>query len=176
MSRSTQLTARVKLRFTSLLQHLCGQIAFAASVGLICFLFMYAIVAYLSEQLPSGSQIHQKTGIYLKKTWVRGSSSSSLGTDPLFCVATAFRFGYCSFESNGKTVTASLSKFPRLWGDIDVVLEAKSDTEVLSSSGLEIKKALWKEDSLVDCFKYAAAIFLFSFLGIRHLNRKFYKE
>lgn len=118
-------------------RHWYGQAAVAALAALLCFISMYSIYLYLSSQLPDGSKTHQKTGLYLKKNWERGESTSTLGTETLYCHVSAFNRGQCGFEGSGSTVTVSLTSFPNLWGNLDVAFLAKSGDKLLSELGLQ---------------------------------------
>lgn len=163
-------------RLRKVIQHWYGQVAIAALAGLLCFFSMYAIYLHLSKRLPDGSKIYQKTGYYEKKNWSRGESTSTLGTSSVFCLATAFRANQCGMDGSGNTVTATLTSFPRLWGDVDVVIEAKTNNEVLSD--FKLKKVLdsWRDQSITDCYWYSSIVFLFAFLGVRGLAKHNSKE
>jgi hypothetical protein len=136
--------ARMMRHVRMVIRHWYGQAAVAALAALLCFVSMYSIYLHLSKRLPDGSKIYQKTGLYIKKNWARGESTASLGSGAPFCLVSAFSRGYCGFEGSGNIVTVSLTTFPRLWGDVDVVLDARTENKVLSDDGLE-KKNLFVE-------------------------------
>ncbi len=73
-------------------------------------------------------------------------------------------------------VTISFTKFPNFWGDVDVVLIAKTDKEVLSNYAIDGRSSLWKQSSIFDCYFFSLTTFLFAFLGLRGLNKQFSKE
>lgn len=146
---------------------LVWQLAISAVAGLVCFSSMLGVYFHLSRYLPSESDIYSKTGLYVRQKWERGPITSSLGSESLFCMATAFRFSYCTFEAESQTVTATLATFPRIWGDVDVVLEARSDKAVLLSSNLAAEQNIWKKQSIFDCYFYSILAAIFSFLTVR---------
>ncbi len=166
------MTKSINLRTDKI--HLIGwQFAISAVAGLVCFASMLGVYLHLSRHLPSESDIYSKTGIYARQKWERGPITSSLGSEPLFCMATAFRFSYCSFEAEPQTVTAMLATFPRIWGDVDVVLEARTDRAVLLSSNLAAEIHIWRKQSIFDCFYYSILIAIFSFLTVRFFLKNF---
>lgn len=148
-----------------------GQAAGAAAMAMVCFVSMYGTYLYLENQLPDGSQIHERTGLYEKVHWNRGGPTSSIGGETSFCLVTAFRQGHCLFDGSGKTVTAVVTKFPNMWGDVNVVLVAKAGQEVLTDEGLVGRMKMWKDQSLSDCFIYSVLAFFLIFVGLRGLNR-----
>lgn len=153
-----------------------GQAAGAALVALICFVSMYGIYMHLSGRLPDGSAIFEKSGFYVKRNWDRGAPTSTIGGEASYCMVSAFTQGRCGFEGSGKTVTISVTKFPNVWRDVDVVLAAVSGEEVLSSIGLDGRVSMWKEQSVFDSFFYSFWAFVFAFLGLRGLHKKKSKE
>lgn len=159
------------IRFIKLIvskSHLIGwQFAISAVAGLVCFASMFGVYFHLSRYLPSESDIYSKTGLYVRQKWERGPITSSLGSESLFCMATAFRFSYCTFEAEPQTVTVILATFPRIWGDVDVVLEARTDRAVLLSSNLATENNIWKKQSIFDCYYYSILAAIFSFLTVR---------
>lgn len=134
---------------------------------------MLGVYFHLSQYLPSESDIHSKTGLYVRYKRERGPITSSLGSESLFCMATAFRFSYCTFKAEPQTVTATLATFPRIWGDVDVVLEARSNQSVLLLSNLATKTNAWKKQSVFDCYFYSIFAAIFSFLSVRFFVEHF---
>jgi hypothetical protein len=168
--------ARMVQRFRIHIRHWYGQVAVAVFAALLCFISMYGIYLHLSKRLPDSTKIYQKTGLYVKKNWARGPPTASLGTETVFCLATAFRKNQCGIDGSGKTVTARLATFPNLWGDVPVVIDAKSDALVLSDFDLTKVISLWKSQSLFDCYLFSGLTAFFAFLGIRSLSKKISKE
>ena len=147
-----------------------GQAAGAAAMAMFCFVSMLGIFLHLSEHLPDGSQIHERTGLYQLKPRTRGEPISSIGGEASFCRVTAFRQGHCMFQGNDKTVTISVTKFPNMWGDVDVVLVAKAGQEMLTDEGLEGRIKMWKDQSLANCLFFPVLAFFLTFVGLRGLR------
>ncbi len=157
-------------------RHWYGQAAVAALAALVCFLSMYSIYLYLSSQLPDGSKIYQKTGLYFKKNWERGPPTATLRTETIFCFSTAFRWNQCTMDISGSILTVSLAKYPNIWGDVEVVLQAKHDDKLVSYFTLEKLNSFWHQKSISDSYFYSSLVFLFVFLGIRHFGKQISKE
>lgn len=152
-------------------QHWYGQAIGAAILAFLWFISMYGIYLHLSNRLPDGSKIYEKTGLYLKKNHSRGAPTSTIGSETSFCMVTAFIEGQCGFDGSGKTVTVTVTKFPSLSGDVDVVLTAVSNKEMLFDYGLEKWVALWRKQSLFQIYLFSFYAFVFAFLGLRGLNK-----
>jgi hypothetical protein len=158
------------------IQHWHGQAMGAALAALICFVSMYGVYWHLSGRLPDGSQIHTTTGLYYKKNWERGEPTSYLDGKSIFCGISAFSRGACLFEGSGTTVTIESDRYPRLWGDVDVVVRAKSNQTVIYNEGTAKTSEYWKRKSIIDCVLYSFWAFVFTFLGLRGLNKQISKE
>lgn len=157
-------------------RHWYGQASVAALAALVCFLSMYSIYLYLSSQLPDGSKTYEKTGLYIKKNWSRGEPTSTLSGNSIYCSVSTFARSACLFDGSGNTVTVVIDKFPRIWGDVDVVVTAKAEQILLYDFDTEKISAFWKEKSVYDCFFFSLYAFVFTFLGLKGLNKQFRKE
>lgn len=170
----SQIAITTRLRRS--IQRWYGQAAIAALIALICFISMYGVYLNLSSHLPDGTNIYEKTGFYEKKNWSRGEPTSTLAGNSIFCSISAFSRSACLFDGSGSTVTVVIDKFPRIWGDTDVVVIAKKNQALLYDFSTQKITTFWKEKSTYDCFFYSFWIFLFAFLGLRGLNKKLSKE